>query len=103
MSRSEQTVFYRGSAIEQGSWFGETAILASSGQEIPVSHLIIAHRDEAGELEYFSTVMRNISDVKQLIAEQPFNVRNCEIHRITASKRCKTFEELPVVRRRVIF
>jgi PAS domain S-box-containing protein len=52
-------------AIRSGSWLGETAILGANGQEIPVSQLILAHRSETGEIEYFSTIARDISDRKQ--------------------------------------
>ncbi|NEO88153.1 MAG: PAS domain-containing protein [Spirulina sp. SIO3F2] len=52
-------------AIEQGTWLGELAILNSLGQEIPVSLLIIAHKSEQGEVKYFSAIMRNISQQKQ--------------------------------------
>lgn len=48
-----------------GSWLGETAILGKDGREVPVSQLILAHHSPAGELEYFSTIARDISDRKQ--------------------------------------
>ncbi|PZV11653.1 MAG: hypothetical protein DCF20_19040 [Pseudanabaena sp.] len=53
------------SAIANGSWLGETAILTHEGIEIPVSQMIIAHKSENGELEYISTIMRDISEAKQ--------------------------------------
>jgi PAS domain S-box-containing protein len=49
-------------AIRSGVWSGETALLARDGREIPVSQVIIAHRGETGEVEFLSTVMRDISD-----------------------------------------
>ncbi len=52
-------------SMRSGSWLGETAILGVDGQEIPVSQLILAHRSETGELEYFSTIARDISDRKR--------------------------------------
>lgn len=55
-------------AVEQGSWLGESAILDPVGCEIPVSQLIIAHKTSEGQVEYFSTIMRDISKSKQ--AEQ---------------------------------
>ncbi|NUN64718.1 AAA family ATPase [Pseudanabaena biceps] len=51
-------------AIQKGVWVGETAFLGQGGQEIPVSQMIIAHRDSDGNLEYFSTIMRDISEAK---------------------------------------
>jgi PAS domain S-box-containing protein len=51
--------------MRSGSWLGETAILGKNGSEIPVSQLILAHRSETGEMEYFSTISRDISDRKR--------------------------------------
>ncbi|PZV12994.1 MAG: hypothetical protein DCF20_16620 [Pseudanabaena sp.] len=51
-------------AMKHGTWLGETAILAPTGREIPVSQLIIAHKSANGEVEYFSTIVRDISDRK---------------------------------------
>ncbi|NEQ54422.1 MAG: PAS domain S-box protein, partial [Leptolyngbya sp. SIO3F4] len=52
-------------AIQQGSWSGELALLDGEGNEIPVSQVIIAHKAASGEVETFSTVMRDIRDRKQ--------------------------------------
>ncbi len=56
-------------AIQNDTWLGETALLASEGREIPVSQMIIAHKAADGNLEYLSTVMRDISDLKAVEAE----------------------------------
>jgi PAS domain S-box-containing protein len=50
--------------MEQGSWSGELALLDSHGKEIPVSQVIIAHKSKSGEIQYISTIMRDISDRK---------------------------------------
>ena len=55
-------------AIRDGTWSGETILLTRDGHEIPVSQVIIAHRDADGAVEYTSTILRDISDRKQ--AEQ---------------------------------
>ena len=52
-------------ALQDGSWAGETAILTSDGQEIHVSQVLIAHKNSEGELEYFSTVMRDMTERRQ--------------------------------------
>ena len=52
-------------AIQNGSWSGELALLDGAGREIPVSQVIIAHKSATGEVENFSTIMRDISDLKQ--------------------------------------
>lgn len=56
-------------AIERGVWVGETALLNSQGEEIPLSQLIICHRGEDGEIELFSTVARDIRPLKQAQAK----------------------------------
>jgi PAS domain S-box-containing protein len=53
-------------AIEQGVWQGETALLRSDGAEIPVSQVIMAHKSPTGQVEYFSTIMRDITERKQI-------------------------------------
>ena len=52
------------SAARSGSWQGETAILDPTGREIPVSQVILAHKSTDGEVEYFSTIIRDISEIK---------------------------------------
>ena len=52
-------------AIEQGSWSGETALNAANGREIPVLQVMLAHHGTDGEMEFFSTICRDISDRKQ--------------------------------------
>ncbi|OUC14485.1 MAG: hypothetical protein B0A82_12040, partial [Alkalinema sp. CACIAM 70d] len=51
-------------AIQQGSWSGEVVLLDTNNQEVPVSQVIIAHKSESGEVQNFSTIMRDISDRK---------------------------------------
>ncbi len=48
-------------AIADGTWLGESALLTKEGQEIPVSQLIIAHKTAEGDIEYISTVMRDLT------------------------------------------
>ena len=52
-------------AIEEGSWLGETVLQSQDGDEIPVSQLIIAHKSPQNKVEYISTVMRDLSKQKQ--------------------------------------
>ena len=46
----------------KGSWSGETALLHRNGGEVHVSQVVIAHKNAAGEVESFSTVMRDMSE-----------------------------------------
>ncbi len=53
------------SAIRNGVWAGETAIRRCDGREIPVSQVVIAHRTSSGQVEFLSTIMRDITDRKK--------------------------------------
>jgi len=52
-------------AIRDGSWSGDTALLTADGREIPVSQVILAHYDSTGQLQYLSTIMRDITERKR--------------------------------------
>jgi PAS domain S-box-containing protein len=51
-------------AIENGIWKGECAFIDRQGKEIPVSMVLMAHKNAAGEVEYFSTISRDIREQK---------------------------------------
>ncbi|MEO7010323.1 MAG: diguanylate cyclase, partial [Caldimonas sp.] len=55
--------------LAQGVWSGETVGLDSRGCEVPLSHLMIAHKDKSGRVERFSGVMRDISAQKAASAD----------------------------------
>ncbi|MFP4475871.1 MAG: PAS domain S-box protein [Desulfatibacillaceae bacterium] len=48
-------------AVEHGVWEGETALVDANGTEIPLSQVIMGHKSPDGELEFLSTVGRDIS------------------------------------------
>ena len=52
-------------AIREGAWQAESALLNWEGREIPVSQVILAHKDGAGRVQFFSTIVRDISDLKE--------------------------------------
>ncbi|MGD1852265.1 MAG: PAS domain S-box protein, partial [Cyanophyceae cyanobacterium] len=65
-------------ASESGVWVGETALLDGNGQAVPVSQVIVAHK-EGGEVNYFSTIIRDISIQKKaedLLRESEKKFRN---------------------------
>ncbi|HSI57481.1 MAG TPA: PAS domain-containing protein, partial [Ideonella sp.] len=51
-------------AAASGVWVGESMVWDAERREFPVSHIVIAHRDKQGEVEYFSGLMRDISAAK---------------------------------------
>lgn len=64
-------------ALDKGTWIGQTALLTGEGDEIPVSQLIIAHKSPQGEVEYISTVMRDLS--QQIKTEDSLKARAKEL------------------------
>ena len=54
----------RPAAQRDGTWQGETAMLAADGSEVPMSQVLIAHRHADGSLRALSTVARDISERK---------------------------------------
>ena len=49
-------------AIRDGVWAGETGFLSRTGREIKVSQLILAHKTSDGQVEYLSTIARDITE-----------------------------------------
>lgn len=52
-------------AAREGHWSGETAVFDAQGRERPVAQVIIAHKNAAGEVTHFSTILRDISETKR--------------------------------------
>jgi PAS domain S-box-containing protein len=48
-------------AEREGVWNGETALCRRDGRPFPVSQVIIAHRGSDGQMEYLSTIARDIT------------------------------------------
>ncbi|BEU95669.1 PAS domain S-box protein [Acidovorax sp. DW039] len=51
--------------VRSGVWTGEIHVLDAQGRQVPVSHMVIGHRDRQGRLEHLSAVMRDISQAEQ--------------------------------------
>ena len=66
-----ETVLNKGvpTAIQEGSWSGEGAMLARDGREIPVSQVIMVHRAADGTPQNISTIARDITEHKLAEAE----------------------------------
>lgn len=47
-------------ALREGVWSGESAFQDRYGREFPVSQVLIAHKDGQGNLQYLSTVARDL-------------------------------------------
>jgi signal transduction histidine kinase/CheY-like chemotaxis protein len=53
-------------AQNSGYWVGESAILSASGNAIPVSQMVIAHREPGGAVRFLSSVMRDMRQFKKI-------------------------------------
>jgi PAS domain S-box-containing protein len=49
-------------AIEEGHWEGETAFISAGGKTVPVSQILCAHKNDSGEVEFLSTILRDITE-----------------------------------------
>ncbi|MFB3766144.1 MAG: PAS domain S-box protein [Methanotrichaceae archaeon] len=54
------------SAIRDGTWSGETALLSLSGNEIPISHVITVCKSANGCPEYISMIGRDVTKLKEV-------------------------------------
>lgn len=52
-------------ATRDGAWSGEVAIRSRTGQEIPVSLVLMAHKNADGTVAYISSIHRDISERKR--------------------------------------
>src|SRR5208337_482867 len=55
-------------AARTGVWRGETDFVTWQGETIPVSQIIIGHHDSQGRLEFYSTIMRDMSERQRMEA-----------------------------------
>ncbi len=56
-------------ALEDGAWSGENSLRHRDGREIPVLQVLLAHRSPGGEVDFLSTIARDISERKRAEAE----------------------------------
>lgn len=56
-------------AARDGTWEGENSLRGDPDEDIPVSQVILAHRDDTGELAFYSTIARDITERKRHEAE----------------------------------
>jgi diguanylate cyclase (GGDEF)-like protein/PAS domain S-box-containing protein len=68
-------------AVASGVWVGESLTWDAERREFPVSHIVICHRDKQGKVEYFSSLMRDISAAKA--AEQAVRASEHRLRMVT--------------------
>lgn len=57
-------------ALREGRWAGEILFLSRDGEEIPVSQVLIVHKTAAGEVEFISTVVRDIREQQAALRDR---------------------------------
>ncbi|MBS0448666.1 MAG: diguanylate cyclase [Proteobacteria bacterium] len=69
-------------AVERDDvWLGETELLTPGRQELPVSHMVLAHRDRNRRIDRFSCVMRDIS--AEVHAKQALHLQTATLSFVT--------------------
>ena len=51
-------------AAISGIWSGTSVLLSPQRGEVPVSQVVLAHKSPSGEVEFISTIARDITDIK---------------------------------------
>ncbi|MFM7886777.1 MAG: PAS domain-containing protein, partial [Pseudanabaena sp.] len=59
--------------VQQGFWAGETLFCRKDGSEFPALQVIVCHRGSDHKINQFSTIARDISDLKQAEKERLLN------------------------------
>jgi diguanylate cyclase (GGDEF)-like protein/PAS domain S-box-containing protein len=67
-------------ALARGEvWLGQSTVYLAGRREVPVSHMVLAHRDAEGRIERYSALMRDISAAvlrEQEVARQSATLRS---------------------------
>jgi signal transduction histidine kinase/DNA-binding response OmpR family regulator/CHASE3 domain sensor protein len=74
-------------ALSSGVWSGETAFISRTGMDIPVSQVVVVHKDSNGVPTHLSTVARNVSDFKQI----EYDLKNAALYDQTHSEVLRLF------------
>jgi signal transduction histidine kinase/CheY-like chemotaxis protein/CHASE3 domain sensor protein len=74
-------------ALNTGVWSGETAFISRGGVDIPVSQVVVAHKNADGIPTHLSTVARNVSEFKQI----EFDLKHAAIYDQTHTEILRLF------------
>ena len=55
-------------AVRDGVWRGDTALLRTDGQEVPISQVIVVQRSADGHLDSFATIARDMTEPRRVEA-----------------------------------
>lgn len=54
--------------VSEGRWEGQIPLLTRNGSRLVVSQVILGHRNEKGDLQYFSTIARDVTKEREAVA-----------------------------------
>ncbi|KQT34499.1 response regulator [Methylophilus sp. Leaf414] len=74
-------------ALNTGVWSGETAFISRGGVDIPVSQVVVVHKNADGIPTHLSTVARNVSEFKQI----EFDLKHAAIYDQTHTEILRLF------------
>jgi PAS domain S-box-containing protein len=74
-------------ALSTGVWSGETAFITRAGLEIPVSQVVVVHRNADGTPTHLSTVARDVTEFKKI----EYDLTNAAIYDQTHSEVLRLF------------
>jgi diguanylate cyclase (GGDEF)-like protein/PAS domain S-box-containing protein len=99
-ARAHQATVVRPAAARDGCWSGETTLSGADGRVVPVSQVVVAHRDAGGAVEFFATIMRDLTPVKE--AERALRASEARFRAISAASPVGIFEADPDGRARYV-
>ncbi|MFI5399188.1 MAG: PAS domain S-box protein [Candidatus Binatia bacterium] len=67
-------------AIRDGVWTGQCAFRNRDGREIPVLMVLLAHKGEGGQVEVFSTISRDVTELNR--AQEEIGARTAELEAV---------------------
>jgi len=86
-------------ACREGAWSGELAMLRRDGCEIPVSMVILVHKDPHGDVQYLSTITRDITERRR--AQEAIRRANNELEaQVRERERVNTAMQAEVAERK---
>lgn len=99
-ARAQQAAVVRPAAARDGCWSGETTLVGADGRTVPVSQVVVAHRDGAGAVDFFATIMRDLTPVRE--AERALRASEARFRAISAASPVGIFEADPDGRARYV-
>ena len=82
-------------AIREGIWHGETLLKTRDKKTIPTLQVFLAHKSRNGEVDFFSTVARDITDLKN--AEDELKQHRDHLEELVAKRSAVLKEQAQII------